>query len=424
MGKTKIVYLKIVDIGVKERKKMKKRLISIAMSIVVFAALFGMMAPAQAQVYQVWGQVFNTDGVTPVDGVDVTVTDVNTTDSLSATTAGGGYYQTVFGPPATNPVNVGDILQINATYGLCLTNTTTVTATGVSPQTVNLTLQADTTPPAIQFIDPTPANNSVYTTDYINVSVDVTDPSGVDNVTVMLLWNETAYSMNETMYAFAEGKYYCNMTNLSYGEYIYWVQANDTCNNTGVSETRVVRLESQINFTIDFVTGYNMISLPINDASVSNASTLITKIGANCTEVSKWDKATQTWKAYASGQPPIFDFDIGAAEGCFVIMTNTTSVEFTGKGWESPLAISLVTGYNMIGIPVNDTSVTNASSLISKIGANCTEVSKWDKATQTWKAYAPGQPPIFDFDIGAAEGCFVIMAGPADVTFVGEPWHE
>ena len=403
---------------------MKKRLISIAMGIVVFVALFGLITPVQAQIsYRLSGQVFNTDGVTPVDGVDVTVMDVNTTDSISTTTAGGGWYQTVFGPPATNPVNEGDILQINATYGPCLTNTTTVTATG-SPQRLNLTLQADTTPPAIQFIDPTPANNSVYTTNYVNVSVNVTDPSGVDNVTVMLLWNETAYSMNETMYAFTEGKYYCNMTNLSYGEYIYWVQANDTCNNTGVSETRVVRLVSQINFTIDFVTGYNMISLPVNDTSVTNASSLLSKIGANCTEALKWDKDTQAWKSYYTGDPPIFDFDIGAGDGCFVIMTNTTTVGFTGKGWESPFTISLVTGYNMIGIPVNDTSVTNASSLLSKIGANCTEVLKWDKDTQAWKSYYIGDPPIFDFDIGAAEGCFVVMTGPADVTFVGAPWHE
>ena len=181
---------------------------------------------------------------------------------------------------------------------------------------------------------------------------------------------------------------------------------------------------SKLMYTIELVTGYNMISMPLNDTSVTNASSLIDKIGADCTEVSKWDKDTQGWKAYAPGQPAIFDFDIGGGEGCFVSMSGPATVVFTGMGWTSPFTISLVTGYDMIGIPVNDTSVTNASSLIDKIGVDCTEVSKWDKDTQGWKAYAPGQPSIFDFDIGGGEGCFVSMADDAEVTFEGEPWSD
>ena len=120
---------------------MKKRLISIAISIVVFAAFFGLIAPVQAGMYTVQGHVYDTDGVTPVDGVDVTVTDINTSDSLSDTTKWGGFYSVVFGWPATADVTAGDTLEIVATYGT-LTNTTTVTATGVSPQIVDLILQA------------------------------------------------------------------------------------------------------------------------------------------------------------------------------------------------------------------------------------------------------------------------------------------
>jgi hypothetical protein len=214
------------------------------------------------------------------------------------------------------------------------------------------------------------------------------------------------------------------MTNLSYGEYIYWVQANDTCNNTGVSETRVVRLVSQINFTIDFVTGYNMISLPINDASVSNASLLMDNIGGNCTDVFKWNKTSQGWENYNQYMPPAAAFGIVGGEGYFMSMSGPATVEFRGMGWESPFSISLVMGYNTISLPVNDTSVTNASLLMDEIGANCTDVFKWNKTSQGWENYNQYMPPTAAFDVVGGEGYFMSMVGPADVTFVGEPWHE
>ncbi len=197
-----------------------------------------------------------------------------------------------------------------------------------------------------------------------------------------------------------------------------------------VSDTVVVTLdtvqppENKTNFTLEFLAGHNMISLPVNDSAVTNASSLIAKIGATCTEVFKWDESSHAWKAYAPGQPTILDFDIGGGEGCFVSMSGPVEVLFTGPGWDSPFAMSLIEGHNMIGIPVNDSSVTNASSLIAKIGSNCAEVFKWDESSHAWKAYAPGQPTILDFDIGGGEGCFVSMTGLAEVTFEGVPWRN
>ena len=97
--------------------------------------------------------------------------------------------------------------------------------------------------PIIQFIEPTPGNNTEVNVNYVNVSVNVTDPtpsSGIDNMTVKLVWDGTEEPMTVYMYAFSEAKYYCEMTNLENGTYTYWVQANDTAGNMGVSETRVV----------------------------------------------------------------------------------------------------------------------------------------------------------------------------------------
>ena len=186
----------------------------------------------------------------------------------------------------------------------------------------------------------------------------------------------------------------------------------------------VVEVQPEKEFTIDFVTGYNMISMPVNDTSVTNASLLMDEIGADCTEIFKWNTTTPGWESYNPGMPSAAAFDIVGGEGYFVSMSGPETVVFTGIGWESPFSMSLVTGYNMIGIPVNDTSVTNASLLMDEIGADCTEIFKWNTTTPGWESYNPGMPSAAAFDIGCGEGYFVSMAGPADITFVGEPCQD
>ena len=115
------------------------------------------------------------------------------------------------------------------------------------------------------------------------------------------------------------------------------------------------------------------------------------------------------------------DFDIRGGEGYFVNVNNPTNVVVTGKSWESPFTLSLAAGYNLIGIPLNDTSVTKASELAVKIGDNCTEVVKWDSSAQLYESYIPGVP-LNDFDIRGGEGYFVNVNNPTSVVISGEAW--
>ena len=91
---------------------------------------------------------------------------------------------------------------------------------------------ADITPPAIDFIAPTPADGSNVTVDYITINVSVTDPSNV--VEVLLNWN----GVNETMYMTADNTWSVNKDDLPDETYLFQVYANDTYDNEGVSEVR------------------------------------------------------------------------------------------------------------------------------------------------------------------------------------------
>ena len=219
------------------------------------------------------------------------------------------------------------------------------------------------------------------------------------------------------------------VTGLMNGQLYYFsVRAEDSAASPN-EDTNTVELTATPTaphcFTIDFVTGYNMITMPLDDPSVITGLSLITKIGGNCLEIYKWNKDTQSWVSNNPQTSPPSAFDIEGGEGYFVRMSGPAEgVEFCGEGWTSPFIISLVSGYNMMGMPVNDTSVTNGSALVARIGGNCQEVFKWNKDTQSWVSNNPQTPPAEAFDIEGGEGYFVRMSGDADVTFTGEPWQN
>lgn len=130
---------------------MKKKSINITMGIVVFAVLFGLIAPIQAPgvSFTIYGQVFDVDGTTPVNGVTVTVTNLETGSSVDPTvTANGGYYSVNLGNLKPDPSHSeGDMIQIFADDGAGKTNTTIVPRAAASPQRVDLILEEVIVPP-------------------------------------------------------------------------------------------------------------------------------------------------------------------------------------------------------------------------------------------------------------------------------------
>jgi hypothetical protein len=118
-----------------------------------------------------------------------------------------------------------------------------------------------------------------------------------------------------------------------------------------------------------------------------------------------------------------YDFvGVFTADGERTPITGANHVTVTTEALFS-FTIDLAIDYNMISIPVNDTSVTDASSLATKIGDDCAQISKWDAANQEYVTYLPVLG-IDNFDIVGGEGYEVVMTGPETVPFEGEAWSN
>jgi hypothetical protein len=126
--------------------KMKRTFTALAIRVVLVAALIGLLLPVQALAtpFVIYGQVFDTDGTTPVDGATVTVTNLATGSSVSPEiTANGGWYLVDLAHLEPNEAHaVGDTIQITAA-GAGGTKTTVVSRAEESPQLVRLVLEGE-----------------------------------------------------------------------------------------------------------------------------------------------------------------------------------------------------------------------------------------------------------------------------------------
>ncbi|MCW7075329.1 MAG: right-handed parallel beta-helix repeat-containing protein, partial [Candidatus Methanospirare jalkutatii] len=134
---------------------------------------------------------------------------------------------------STTEEKITHIYTSSGNYIVNLTVTDDEGATNSTSKEVSVQ-PADTTPPIITFVPPTPANNSILNTNWVFINVTLNE-----NGTAILNWN----GVNETMLGCGKN-FYKKVTNLSDGTYTYKVYANDTSNNWNVSETRVVVIDT------------------------------------------------------------------------------------------------------------------------------------------------------------------------------------
>jgi len=207
----------------------------------------------------------------------------------------------------------------------------------------------------------------------ILIDASVQYPSGIyeDDDADSLNWNTSALPSGNSYYVYAKIEDGLNPTVYDYAP-------------------GMLTINHVVDRTVNLVSGYNFFAMPLASTSSHTSFSLISDV-SNCVEVSRWDKATQSWKSAvdlgfgAVGE----DFSISLGEGYLFHVTDISNPVFSGYMVDSPVVLDLVQNFNLISIP--DTSQHFTSYSLVETPANCRRVIRWSKAGQTWE-YA------FDFD--------------------------
>ena len=130
----------------------------------------------------------------------------------------------------------------------------------------------DTIGPTIDFVSPTPSNNSNVEVPYVFVNVSL---DGSADVVLLELTNSTG-SYNLSMISFNATSYYYNLSGLVSGNIEFKVFANDSFGNMNTSELReltisleapIITIESPLNNTLY---GYNLLDLNVSASKTIN----------------------------------------------------------------------------------------------------------------------------------------------------------
>jgi hypothetical protein len=116
----------------------------------------------------------------------------------------------------------------------------------------------DTIPPDIDYVPPTPSNNSEMNVNYVNLSIVLNEPGGA----AYLFWNGVLEDMDGSGISFFKNK-----TGLANGTYEYYVNASDVEGNFNTSEIRRVT----INVSAPQPTGGRISGMKFNDSNGNGA---------------------------------------------------------------------------------------------------------------------------------------------------------
>jgi len=332
-------------------------------SMVVAAALMAMLtvglmfASAQPpQPFTIKGNVtYMNNGTRVPAGWTVNISDLTKGWSISTTT--------VDTPPvvdynykvdiSASDVSAGDILEVYAEdpsgtfYG---STSHTITESEINNRVVRIdvVVYEDHTPPVIEFIPPTPENNTKITENYVVINVSVADESDIS--TVILNWNgenETIFCGGLYIQSSVVNFYNWTKTNLSDGTYEYKVYANDTFGNMGVSETRVITVETEKTFNITLNQKWNLISLPIIPENTS-----IDEIFKNATggdRVYAYSNGSFTSSEYYEGYGWYPKMEIVPDRGYWYYAVSAYNATITGNAAVENRTVPISAGWNLVG---------------------------------------------------------------------------
>ena len=196
------------------------------------------------------------------------------------------------------------------------------------------------------------------------------------------------------------------------GTYTITVTAKDAAGNSADATTSVT-LQNSISFTSTLPAGISLFHVPLAEEGLDTVGDLRTKLGANVNLLITYDGST--WNSRSS------DVAITGSLGILASMSAETTVTFEGQPW-ADTTVTLAAGSNLIGLPVNDARVTNASD-ISGLFATGTVSSVIVSSGGEFQLVAAAGDAA-DGPVAGDAAYLVIASAAGSATLSGEGWSN
>jgi len=158
-------------------------------------------------------------------------------------------------------------------------------------------------------------------------------------------------------------------------------------------------------YTMDLVTGWNLVSLPLTPDD-NSTSAVLGSITGNYDAVKSYNAATHQFEDATTMDP---------GTGYFIHMTAADTWSYDGTAY-TDMTAQLVQGLNMVGWTNTSASLPGA---LDSIAGSYRYAAQWNATSQSYEVFVPGAPSEFnDFDMmDRGEGYFIAATTSCTLTY-------
>ena len=239
-------------------------------------------------------------------------------------------------------------------YGVSVT----LNADATTTMMVADALTIDSTDPTVTVTVPESAANG----DMVMISAMVTDAGMISSVTADVSMLDSTQTAPVALAMGEDGAYSATVpisgeNENANGSKTITVTAMDAAGNSGMG-TATVELANTLSYTSMIPAGISLFHVPLDVEGLDTVGDLKGMIGNGSNLAIVYDHATGSWNSRSD------DVAITADLGIVLSMGSAATYTFEGEAWDGGASmISLQVGSNLIGLPVNDPRVTNASDI-------------------------------------------------------------
>ena len=269
----------------------------------------------------------------------------------------------------------------------------------------------DNTPPTISATSASPA--TVANGDTVAISATV---AGATSVMANVSAVDTAATASVNLTDFDAAGTYTGTHPISInnaaanGAHAITITATDAAGNSSSDSTATVTLQNSISFTSTLPAAISLFHVPLDEEGLDTVGDLETKLGENVNLLITYDGTS--WNSRSSAVA------ITGSLGILVSLAAETTVTFEGQPW-ADTTVALAAGSNLIGLPVNDARVTNASDISGLFAAGTVSSVIFASGGSFTVATATDDAAV------AGDAAYLVIAAAAgSATLTGDGWSN